>query len=131
MIEPEGALAGHGFDHGYAGCAGEARESVRGLAVNDAPTRNDERSLRRPEQRRRLLQQNAVGARACDGPDSLAEQRLRIVERFGLNDLNDLPKIEDMAQQLGFDPPPVLMERAIPEEMLPLEEGDVPDDQPE
>ena len=51
--------------------------------------------------------------------------------RFCLNDLNDLPKIEDMAQQLGFDPPPALMERAVPEEMLPLEEGDVPDDQPE
>jgi len=37
--------------------------------------------------------------------------------------VNDLPKIEDMAQQLGFEPPPVLMERAVPEEMLPLEEG--------
>ena len=43
--------------------------------------------------------------------------------RFGLKDLNDLPKIEDMAQQLGFEPPTVLMERTVAEEMLPLEEG--------
>jgi hypothetical protein len=29
-----------------------------------------------------------------------------------------------MAQQLGFEPPPILMERPVAEEMLPLEEGD-------
>ena len=51
----------------------------------------------------------------------------RLLIRFGLNDLGDLPKIEDMAQQLGFEPPPVLMERPVPEEMLPLDEGDVAD----
>ena len=27
-----------------------------------------------------------------------------------------------MAQQLGFEPPPILMERPVPEEMLPLDE---------
>jgi hypothetical protein len=32
-----------------------------------------------------------------------------------------------MAQQLGFEPPPILMERAVPDEMLPLDEGDVPE----
>ena len=25
--------------------------------------------------------------------------------RFGLNDLSDLPKVEDMADALGFEPP--------------------------
>jgi segregation and condensation protein B len=49
--------------------------------------------------------------------------------RFGLKDLNDLPKIEDMAQQLGFEPPTVLMERPVAEEMLPLDEGGDPDDE--
>jgi segregation and condensation protein B len=44
--------------------------------------------------------------------------------RFGLKDLNDLPKIEDMVQALGFDPPALLMEKPISDEMLPLEEGD-------
>jgi hypothetical protein len=29
-----------------------------------------------------------------------------------------------MAQQLGFEPAPILMERPVPDEMLPLEEGD-------
>jgi segregation and condensation protein B len=43
--------------------------------------------------------------------------------RFGLKDLHDLPKIEDMAQQLGFEPPTVLMERPVPDEMLPLDDG--------
>ena len=44
--------------------------------------------------------------------------------RFGLNDLNDLPKIEDMAHQLGFEAPAVLMERPVSEEMLPLADSD-------
>jgi segregation and condensation protein B len=42
--------------------------------------------------------------------------------RFGLKDLNDLPKIEDMAAALGFEAPAILTERAVTEEMLPLEE---------
>ena len=44
--------------------------------------------------------------------------------RFGLKDLNDLPKIEDMVQALGFDPPALLMEKPITDEMLPLDAGD-------
>jgi len=32
------------------------------------------------------------------------------LERFGLKDLNDLPKIEDMADALGFEPPSRLTE---------------------
>ena len=42
--------------------------------------------------------------------------------RFGLNDLEDLPKIEDMAQALGFDPPAGLIEQTPSEDVLPLEE---------
>ena len=42
--------------------------------------------------------------------------------RFGLKDLNDLPKVEDMAAALGFDAPAILTERAVPEEMLPLDD---------
>ena len=41
--------------------------------------------------------------------------------RFGLNDLTDLPKVEDMADALGLDAP-ILVERQPPEEALPLEE---------
>jgi len=45
--------------------------------------------------------------------------------RFGLRDLNDLPKVEDMAAALGFDAPAILMERPVAEEMLPLDDEDV------
>ncbi len=72
-----------------------------------------------------------VGRKNVIGRPFLYGTTKEFLIRFGLNDLNDLPKIEEMAQQLGFDPPPVLMERSVPEEMLPLDEGDVPDDQPE
>jgi segregation and condensation protein B len=44
--------------------------------------------------------------------------------RFGLKDLGDLPKIEDMAEALGFEPPAGLVEQTPREEMLPLDEGD-------
>ena len=44
--------------------------------------------------------------------------------RFGLKDLGDLPKIEDMAEALGFEPPAGLVEQTPREEMLPLDEGE-------
>jgi segregation and condensation protein B len=43
--------------------------------------------------------------------------------RFGLNDLNELPKVEDMAEALGFEPP-LLVEGTPSEDLLPLEEPD-------
>jgi segregation and condensation protein B len=45
--------------------------------------------------------------------------------RFGLNDLGDLPKVEDMANALGLDTP-LLIERTPSEEALPLEEQETP-----
>ena len=47
--------------------------------------------------------------------------------RFGLNDLTDLPKVEDMAEALGLEAP-ILIERTPPEEMLPLDEPDAEDE---
>src|SRR5687768_492176 len=44
--------------------------------------------------------------------------------RFGLKDLNDLPRIEDMVEALGFDPPGKLFEVTPREEMLPLGDDD-------
>ena len=68
-----------------------------------------------------------VGRKNVIGRPFLYGTTKEFLIRFGLNDLNDLPKMEDMAQQLGFEPSPLLMERSVPEEMLPLEEGDVPE----
>jgi hypothetical protein len=47
--------------------------------------------------------------------------------RFGLNDLADLPKVEDMAEALGLDAP-ILIERTPSEDMLPLEEPEGEDE---
>ncbi|HEX7485876.1 MAG TPA: SMC-Scp complex subunit ScpB [Vicinamibacterales bacterium] len=47
--------------------------------------------------------------------------------RFGLRDLNDLPKMEDMADVLGFEPPSGLAEAGPSETMLPLDGGVDPD----
>jgi len=45
--------------------------------------------------------------------------------RFGLNDLSDLPKVEDMAEALGLEAP-LLVERPVTEDRLPTEEPDEP-----
>ena len=42
--------------------------------------------------------------------------------RFGLNDLSDLPRVEDMADALGLEAP-ILVERQPAEEQLPLDEA--------
>jgi len=47
--------------------------------------------------------------------------------RFGLNDLGDLPKIEDMAELLGFDLSTALAEPMPSDQMLPLDAEDAPD----
>jgi len=74
-----------------------------------------------------------VGRKNVIGRPFLYGTTREFLIRFGLKDVTDLPKIEDMAQQLGFEPPAVLMEQAVPEEMLPLEEepGAALDDGPD
>lgn len=64
-----------------------------------------------------------VGRKNVIGRPFLYGTTKEFLIRFGLKDVGDLPKIEDMAQQLGFEPPTVLMERPVTEDMLPLDEG--------
>ena len=66
-----------------------------------------------------------VGRKNVVGRPFLYATTREFLIRFGLNDLGDLPKIEDMAQALGFDPPAGLLELAPAEDMLPLTEADV------
>jgi segregation and condensation protein B len=47
--------------------------------------------------------------------------------RFGLRDLNDLPRMEDMADVLGFEPPSGLAEAGPSESLLPLDTKPDPD----
>jgi segregation and condensation protein B len=65
-----------------------------------------------------------VGRKNVVGRPFLYATTKEFLIRFGLNDIGDLPKIEDMVDALGFDPPAGLAERTPPEEMLPLEETD-------
>jgi segregation and condensation protein B len=63
-----------------------------------------------------------VGRKDVVGRPFLYATTREFLIRFGLNDLTDLPKVDDMAEALGFDPPAGLTEVAPREEMLPLEE---------
>ena len=65
-----------------------------------------------------------VGRKNVVGRPFLYATTKEFLIRFGLKDLGDLPKIEDMAEALGFDPPGGLFEVTPREEMLPLGEED-------
>jgi len=65
-----------------------------------------------------------VGRKQVVGRPFLYATTKEFLIRFGLNDLSDLPKVEDMAEALGFEPPALLVEQSPPEESLPLEEPD-------
>ena len=67
-----------------------------------------------------------VGRKNVIGRPFLYGTTKEFLIRFGLRDLNDLPKIEDMAAALGFEAPGILTERSVAEEMLPLEEDEPP-----
>ena len=62
-----------------------------------------------------------VGRKQVVGRPFLYATTKEFLIRFGLNDLADLPKVEDMAEALGLEAP-LLIEQAPPEEMLPLDE---------
>ena len=66
-----------------------------------------------------------VGRKNVIGRPFLYGTTKEFLIRFGLNDLGDLPRIEEMANQLGFEAPAVLTERAVPDDLLPLTEEDV------
>src|SRR5262249_41788071 len=63
-----------------------------------------------------------VGRKNVVGRPFLYSTTKEFLIRFGLNDLSDLPKVEDMAEALGFDPPAGLTERTVRDDVLPLEE---------
>ena len=65
-----------------------------------------------------------VGRKNVVGRPFLYGTTKEFLIRFGLNDLTDLPKVEDMAAALGFDPPAGLTEITPREEMLPLDESE-------
>jgi segregation and condensation protein B len=63
-----------------------------------------------------------VGRKRVVGRPFLYATTKEFLIRFGLNDLSDLPKVEDMAEALGFEPPAMLIEQTPTDEVLPLDE---------
>jgi len=63
-----------------------------------------------------------VGRKNVVGRPFLYATTREFLIRFGLKDLTDLPRVEDMAEALGFDPPAGLTEQIPQEDMLPLQE---------
>jgi segregation and condensation protein B len=61
-----------------------------------------------------------VGRKQVVGRPFLYGTTREFLERFGLNDLSDLPKVEDMSDLLGFDLPASVAETA-PQSPLPFE----------
>ena len=74
-----------------------------------------------------------IGRKPVVGRPFLYATTKEFLIRFGLNDLTDLPNVEDMAEALGFAPPALLVERSPSEDTLPLEEPEAdepPQDEP-
>ena len=67
---------------------------------------------------RRLVK--VVGRKQVVGRPFLYGTTREFLERFGLNDLADLPKVEDMSELLGFELPPIVTEPE-PQTTLPFE----------
>jgi len=72
---------------------------------------------------RRLIK--IVGRKAVVGRPFMYATTREFLDRFGLNDIGDLPKIEDMAEVLGFEPPTGLAD--APEAPTPLPFDDEPE----
>jgi len=64
-----------------------------------------------------------VGRKQVVGRPFMYATTKEFLIRFGLNELGDLPKVEDMAEALGLDAP-ILVEQPTREEDLPLSEPD-------
>jgi segregation and condensation protein B len=71
-----------------------------------------------------------VGRKKVVGRPFMYATTKEFLIRFGLNDLSDLPKVEDMAEALGFEPP-LLVEQTPSEDTLPLEEPEGDEEPPE
>jgi len=67
-----------------------------------------------------------AGRKAVVGRPFLYATTREFLMRFGLNDLTDLPKVEDMADVLGFELPGMLGEPVPSDQFLPLDAPDEP-----
>ena len=73
---------------------------------------------------RRLIK--VTGRKAVVGRPFLYATTREFLDRFGLKDLSDLPKVEDMAEALGMDVPPGLADSPPTDEVLPFDVAATP-----
>jgi len=71
---------------------------------------------------RRLIK--AVGRKQVVGRPFMYATTREFLDRFGLNDLSDLPKVEEMSDALGFELPMGLAEPAPKMTALPFDSGE-------
>jgi segregation and condensation protein B len=64
-----------------------------------------------------------VGRKQVVGRPFMYSTTREFLERFGLNDLGDLPKVEEMSDALGFELPNALVEPTVTTTPLPFESG--------
>ena len=62
-----------------------------------------------------------VGRKQVVGRPFMYSTTREFLDRFGLNDINDLPKVEEMSDALGFELPSALMEPATVANPLPFD----------
>lgn len=70
---------------------------------------------------RRLIK--IVGRKSVVGRPFMYGTTREFLDRFGLKDLTDLPKVEDMAEVLGFEPPSGLTAPAESPASLPFDDA--------
>lgn len=68
---------------------------------------------------RRLIK--TVGRKQVVGRPFMYATTREFLERFGLNDLSDLPKVEEMSDALGFELPTALADAPVTPAALPFE----------
>jgi segregation and condensation protein B len=71
---------------------------------------------------RRLIK--TVGRKQVVGRPFMYATTREFLERFGLNDLSDLPKVEEMSDALGFELPGMVGEPAEKASPLPFDDGE-------
>jgi segregation and condensation protein B len=72
-----------------------------------------------------------VGRKQVVGRPFMYGTTREFLERFGLNDITDLPKVEELSDALGFDLPPGLAEPTITTSPLPFDSSDAVEEQPQ
>ena len=71
---------------------------------------------------RRLIK--TVGRKQVVGRPFMYATTREFLERFGLNDLSDLPKVEEMSDALGFELPMALAEPTPRPTPLPFDDAE-------